>query len=89
MTEQEIDMLLERWERYNHAAIEDAIEDDSRVAAGLEPLGTDDEPDDAVQCCECEELAVGYDEGSPYCAAHYQSRGPFIAASILLPDDPE
>ena len=25
-------------------------------------------------CCECEELAVGYDDGSPYCASHYRSR---------------
>jgi hypothetical protein len=31
-------------------------------------------------CCECGELAVGFDEGSPYCAAHYQSRQPMIDA---------
>ena len=31
-------------------------------------------------CRNCGEIAVGYDEGSPYCAAHYQSRESLIAA---------
>ncbi len=26
------------------------------------------------QCAECDEIAAGYSDGTPYCAAHYQSR---------------
>lgn len=34
----------------------------------------DEDPPEPDSCCECGELAAGYDEGSPYCAAHYRSR---------------
>lgn len=35
-------------------------------------------PPDA--CCECEEIAAGYSEGTPYCAKHYRSRPSVIEA---------
>ena len=39
----------------------------------LEAQAVKDQPE-ADTCCECGELAVGYSEGTPYCAAHYRSR---------------
>ena len=36
-------------------------------------LPPEDEPQPDT-CHECGELAVGYSEGTPYCAAHYRTR---------------
>ncbi len=44
-----------------------------------------DDPDDSdpseydpdgvwPNCCECQEQSVGYDDGQPYCAFHYQQQ---------------
>lgn len=44
----------------------------------LGSLQRDLSPPEPDTCHECGELAVGYSEGTPYCAAHYRSR-PSIA----------
>ena len=43
----------------------------SKAAWAAMPNGEQPEPD---TCGECGEIAAGYTEGTPYCAAHYRSR---------------
>lgn len=48
-----------------------------KTAQELIKLVPDESQDDGPSqdsCIECEAEAVGYSEGSPYCAAHYRSR---------------
>ena len=49
----------------------------------------DESPDQRCQCAECDQESVGVDEdGTPYCASHYQSRlafwekNPVIAGQV-------
>jgi hypothetical protein len=46
------------------------------IAQSDRSSGTNEEEADLTpdQCCECDLEAIGYSEGSPYCAAHYRAR---------------
>ena len=58
--------------------IRDCLKSSGRLGQ-ISPSNEPEEPEPDT-CCECGEVAVGYDECSPYCAAHYSSRQPVIDA---------